>query len=139
MQAYVDDSAKHAMENGGTGIYINLKDGSKKKNASEIHRKRPKQLLCRSWNFEVGSENYVRTKKLTHPQAVLFMDTLSAVSALQNLRNIDLTELHEICLSLSQAFPRDSADCQITGNNKADQATQNEGSLFHNISVTQWD
>lgn len=31
MQAYVDDSAKHAMENGGTGIYINLKDGSKKK------------------------------------------------------------------------------------------------------------
>lgn len=97
----------------------------------------PSNFCVEAETLKLAVRTMLEHKKLTHPQAVLFMDTLSAVSALQNLRNTDLTELHEICLSLSQAFPRDSADCQITGNNKADQATQNEGSLFHNISVTQ--
>lgn len=138
--AYTDGSAKNSTENGGGGILLKLKHGTKKTQSVATGKY--------SSNFRAEAEalrtaaDMLLSEKDKEKYIAIFTDAKSVVSVLKSKSNTELVDLKAALYSLSQKSERVviqwiPSHCNIPGNEEADKLAKKGGRLHQpDIDIT---
>jgi ribonuclease HI len=132
---YTDGSATNAIENGGGGIFIKLKD--------VIHTEAiATGRYCNNFCAEVAALKQAAETLITHKdqaekQIVIFTDALSVITALKSQTNHELGSLIDSLERLACCFTKSTvqwipAHCNVPGNEEADKLAKQGGALQQN-------